>query len=41
MELPQPFTVYAPGLAGVPKDERYVARCGEAHRCQEAMLTSR
>ena len=25
MELPQPFTVYAPGLAGVPKDERYMS----------------
>jgi energy-coupling factor transporter ATP-binding protein EcfA2 len=25
MNLPQPFTVYAPGLAGVPKDERYMS----------------
>lgn len=25
MDLEQPFTVYAPGLAGVPKDERYLS----------------
>jgi len=25
MDLPQPFTVYAPGLAGVPKEERYMS----------------
>jgi ABC-type cobalamin/Fe3+-siderophores transport system ATPase subunit len=25
MNLPQPFTVYAPGLAGVPKEERYMS----------------
>jgi hypothetical protein len=39
MTLANPFTVYAPGLAGVPKEERYMspgggprptARCGAA-----------
>jgi ABC-type phosphate transport system ATPase subunit len=25
MDLPKPFTVYAPGLAGVPKEERYMS----------------
>ena len=25
MSLSEPFTVYAPGLAGVPKDERYMS----------------
>lgn len=25
MDLPQPFTVYAPGLAGVPKEERFMS----------------
>jgi energy-coupling factor transporter ATP-binding protein EcfA2 len=25
MHLPQPFTVYAPGLAGIPKEERYMS----------------
>jgi hypothetical protein len=25
MLLPQPFTVYAPGLAGIPKEERYMS----------------
>jgi energy-coupling factor transporter ATP-binding protein EcfA2 len=25
MQLPQPFTVYAPGLAGIPKEERYMS----------------
>lgn len=25
MHLPQPFTVYAPGLAGVPKEEKYMS----------------
>jgi len=26
MNLSEPFTVYAPGLAGVPKEERYISR---------------
>jgi hypothetical protein len=25
MSLPQPFTVYAPGLAGIPKEEKYMS----------------
>jgi hypothetical protein len=25
MDLPQPFTVYAPGLAGLPKEERFMS----------------